>query len=113
MSTASLPSYHYEPQAAELRLLLRQRAGSGARRPDSEFIKNSKNGGVVLRLSGQDGSAALPEYGRGAIVEGTVELAKPESVQSVEVKVSRPSSRYLSKFAIGCLIRDRDAKSSH
>jgi hypothetical protein len=52
------------------------------------FVKNSRNGGVSLKLTGQDNDALLPEYGRAASVQGTVEILKGEFVQSVEVKVS-------------------------
>ena len=84
MSTASLPSYHYEPQESEQRLAQRLRA----HRPQSSFVKISRSGGLILRLSGQRDDATLPEYGRGAFVEGTVELRNVDSVQAVEVKVS-------------------------
>ena len=40
-----------------------------------------------MKLSGQDNGAVLPEYGRTAYVQGTVEILKGESIQSVEVKV--------------------------
>lgn len=83
MSTASLPSYHFEPQAAEQRLAQRLHV----RRPQGNFVKNSRTGGVVLRLENQHDDASLPEYGRGAFVEGTVELRNVEGIQSVEVKV--------------------------
>ena len=82
MSTASLPSYHhYEPHT--------NGAGVYGERPSGQFIKNSRIGGVVLRLSGQRDGAALPEYGRGSRVEGTVEIPvkSTDSVSTVEVKV--------------------------
>ena len=85
MSTASLPSYHYEPQDTEQRLAHHLHA---ARRPPGTFVKNSRNGGVSLRLIGQLDDATLPEYGRNAFVDGTVELRNTDTVQSVEVKVS-------------------------
>jgi hypothetical protein len=85
-SQTSLPSYHYEPQEAEQRLAHHLRARDG--RSSGNFVKNSRNGGVSLKLTGQDNDAVLPEYGRAASVQGTVEILKGESVQSVEVKVS-------------------------
>ncbi|KAL5487965.1 hypothetical protein ACEPAI_6073 [Sanghuangporus weigelae] len=83
MSTASLPSYHFAPRDTEHLLASRPIV----RRPQGNFVKNSRSGGVVLRLSNQQDDATLPEYGRGGILEGTVELKNPESIQSVEVKI--------------------------
>ncbi|KAI5123381.1 hypothetical protein M0805_006089 [Coniferiporia weirii] len=83
MSTASLPSYHYEPRDAEQ--LLAQRLLP--QRPQGNFVKNSRSGGVSLRLTGQHDDVDLPEYGRGGIVEGTVELKNVDSVLSVDVKI--------------------------
>ncbi|EJD01352.1 uncharacterized protein FOMMEDRAFT_169490 [Fomitiporia mediterranea MF3/22] len=82
-STASLPSYHYEPRETEHLLAQRLRV----HRPRSDFVKNSRNGGVVLRLTGQRDDATLPEYGRGALVEGIVELKNVDTVLSVDVKI--------------------------
>ncbi|GBE85295.1 hypothetical protein BKA93DRAFT_789659 [Sparassis latifolia] len=94
MSTTSLPSYipptfgrspsyTAEPQAHEQRLAL-----NGVRqRPSGDFIKYSRSGGFSLRLIEQPGGVILPVYGCGEAVEGTVELVKPESVASVEVKI--------------------------
>ncbi|KAH8118425.1 hypothetical protein DFH11DRAFT_1723335 [Phellopilus nigrolimitatus] len=83
MSTASLPSYHYELPDTEQLLAQRPRA----RRPQGNFVKNSRSGGVVLRLVGQNDDVTLPEYGRGGLVEGTVELKNVDSVLSVDVKI--------------------------
>ncbi|KAI0917450.1 hypothetical protein AcW1_007354 [Taiwanofungus camphoratus] len=94
MSTTSLPSYvpppfsrtptyTAEPQAYEQRLalnLLRQR-------PSGDFVKQSKTGGVSLRLIEQEDHVNLPVYGCGDSVEGTVDLAKPDNAASVEVKL--------------------------
>lgn len=86
LSTASLPTYHPEPNDSEQRLAHHLRAGP---RAVGSFIKSSRNGGVALRLHGQDASVSLPVYGRGASVEGTVEVngKNIDSIQSVEVKV--------------------------
>lgn len=95
MSTASLPSYvapsfdrtpsySAEPHEYEQRIALADRLRP---RPSGNFVKESKNGGVKLRLSAQEDNLALPVYGSGGRVEGTVELTKPSSVGSVEVKV--------------------------
>ncbi|KAL5527475.1 hypothetical protein ACEPAG_6266 [Sanghuangporus baumii] len=83
MSTASLPSYHLAPRDTEYLLASRPRV----QRPQGNFVKNSRSGGVVLRFSNQQDNATLPEYGRGGTLEGTVELKNPESIQSVEVKI--------------------------
>ncbi|KZT64274.1 hypothetical protein DAEQUDRAFT_43057 [Daedalea quercina L-15889] len=77
------PVYTAEPQAYEQRLALNRIR----ERPSTEFVKQSKTGGVSLRLSEQEDKATLPVYGCGDSVEGTVELAKPESASSVEVRV--------------------------
>lgn len=94
MSTTSLPSYSApllgrtptytaEPQAFEQRLALSVLQP----RPSGEFTKQSKGGGVSLRLFAQENGTALPTYGHGASVDGTIDIAKPEGVNAVEVKV--------------------------
>lgn len=88
-SQSSLPSYHYEPQESEQ--LIAQHLRARDVRSLGSFVKNSRTGGVSLRLSGQEDKVALPEYGRAAAVEGTIEISKGESIQSVEVKVRRQS----------------------
>lgn len=95
MSTASLPSYAApllertptytaEPQAFEQRLALNRLRP----RPSGEFTKQSKSGALALRLFAQENNASLPVYGAGALIDGAVEIARPEGVNSVEVKVS-------------------------
>ncbi|PPQ92855.1 hypothetical protein CVT25_004343 [Psilocybe cyanescens] len=95
MSTASLPSYiapslhntpsySAEPHQYEQRLAFADRARP---RPSGDFVKESKGGGVRLRLTAQDDNATLPIYGSSDAVEGTVELTKTEAVTSVEVKI--------------------------
>ena len=86
MSTASLPSYRAETRDTER--LLAQRLH--VRRPQSNFIKNSRSGGLALRLIAQQEDVAtdrLPEYSPGAVIEGTLNLKNADSVQSVDVKV--------------------------
>ena len=90
MSTASLPSYRYEPRDTEHLLAAHRGPYGNNGASDESFVKNSRTGGVVLRLSGQPAGATLPEYGRAGVVEGTVEL-KPELADgalNVEVKAS-------------------------
>lgn len=94
MSTASLPSYHFEPQDTEQRLAHRLHI----HRPQGNFIKNSRTGGIVLRLANQHDDASLPEYGRSASVEGNVELKNGEGIQSVEVKVCYQSNPSTAAF---------------
>ncbi|KAH9480633.1 hypothetical protein JR316_0007233 [Psilocybe cubensis] len=95
MSTVSLPSYiapsvhrapsySAEPNQYEQRLAFVDRLRA---RPSSDFVKESKGGGVRLRLSAQDDNASLPVYGLSDVVEGTVELTKTEAVTCVEVKI--------------------------
>lgn len=80
------PSYSVEPQDSERRIALadRQRA-----RPSGNFVKESKGGGVRLRLTSQEENIDLPVYGVADRVSGTVELSKTENVTCVEVKVLR------------------------
>ncbi|EPQ51092.1 hypothetical protein GLOTRDRAFT_118131 [Gloeophyllum trabeum ATCC 11539] len=103
MSTASLPSYtpvpeHLHtpvyselPQPDEYRLAVtnppRSRSHSRQRPAAGGFVKQSKIGGVSLRLAQQDGDASMPEYGCGSSVDGEVTISKTDGVQSVEVKI--------------------------
>jgi len=94
MSTASLPtysspasvsfdrapSYTTEPQFAMINVR--------SYLPSGVFLKESKGGGVILRLDYQKENVGVPVYGLGSHVEGTVELSKTDPVESVEVKVS-------------------------
>lgn len=100
MSTTSLPSYvapdltrtpsyTAEPQAYEQRLALNVLRA----RPAGEFTKHSRGGGVSLRLFDQDDNAELPVYGHAASIDGVVQIARPEGVQAVEVKVRRTWDR--------------------
>ncbi|CAA7262955.1 unnamed protein product [Cyclocybe aegerita] len=95
MSTASLPSYvapsvnripsySAEPHNHEQRIALADRLRP---RPSGTFIKESKGGGVRLRLNAQEDNAPLPIYGAGSQVEGYVDLSKLEGITSVEVKI--------------------------
>ena len=96
MSTASLPSYaapslnfvrtpvySAEPAEYEQRLAW-NRVQS---RPQGEITKQSRSGGVSLRFLNQPNNAELPVYGYGGVIEGVVEIAKPEGVHSADVKV--------------------------
>lgn len=95
MSTASLPSYaepilnrtpsySLEPHFHEQRIALVERLRP---RPSGDFIKESKGGGVRLRLTAQEDDVELPVYGATDHVAGAVEFTKPEGVTSVEVKI--------------------------
>ena len=85
MSTASLLTFGNSVNGAASTNL-----GIDGQGPMGNFVKSSRNGGVALRLSGQDDKATIPVYGRSASVEGTVDLSGKgmDSIQSVEVKVS-------------------------
>ena len=78
------PAYTAEPQPHEQRIgynrLLRAR-------PSGEFVKQSKNGVVLLRLFSQHRNTGLPIYGLAGEVEGVVVVSKPEGITSVSVKV--------------------------
>ncbi|KAF4617594.1 hypothetical protein D9613_005955 [Agrocybe pediades] len=94
MSTTSLPSYiapslttptySAEPHFLEQRLALAERI---RHRPSGDFVKESKSGGVRLRLSAQEQNATLPIYGSSDTVKGVVELSKTTGVTSVEVQI--------------------------
>ena len=110
MSTTSLPSYvapvpsyTAEPQAYEQRLALNILRA----RPSGEYTKTSKGGGISLRLYDQDERAALPTYGHGTPIEGSVEIAKPEGVHAVEVKVRFPYRESAAK-SLSCARRSRE-----
>ena len=81
-----IPSYTAEPQAYEQRLALNVLRA----RPVGEFSKQSKGGGISLRLFDQHDNAVLPVYGHATPIEGMVEIARPEGVHAVEVKVCVP-----------------------
>jgi hypothetical protein len=56
-------------------------------RQSGDFVKQSRSGGVSLRLVDQGDDTPLPVYGHGSSVEGMVNLAKPAGIARVEVKV--------------------------
>ena len=78
------PSYSAEPGLHKQRLALNARS---LPQPTGNFVKESKHGGITLRLLGQEDNVDLPVYSSGAVVEGTVELSKTDSVSSVDFKV--------------------------
>ena len=83
-SFARTPSYSSEPHEYEQRLAM---VGRIRPRPMGNVVKSSKSGDVRLTLSAQE-SDTTAVYGRQSIVEGAVELSKPENIKSVEIKVS-------------------------
>lgn len=83
------PTYTAEPHVDEARIAFGLRNRS---LPIGNFIKESKGGGVILRLNAQEDDVELPVYGLNGQVDGVVELLKIDSVESVEVKVSNPFS---------------------
>ncbi|THH20590.1 hypothetical protein EW146_g783 [Bondarzewia mesenterica] len=97
MSTASLPSYAppeftrspsytEEPQGHERRLAHATRPTYPSR-PLSDFVKQSKSGGLSLRLSEQADGVRAPVYGVRSPIEGTVELAKVDGLAYVAIKI--------------------------
>ncbi|KIM71344.1 hypothetical protein PILCRDRAFT_56189, partial [Piloderma croceum F 1598] len=100
MSFASLPSYAetpfiprmengtlaytVEPQPYEQRIA---QNGLLRTRPSGEFVKQTKNGAISLRLVSQKHNARLPTYGLAGEVEGTVIVSKPDGIKSVDVKI--------------------------
>ncbi|KAJ6496127.1 hypothetical protein C8R45DRAFT_823226 [Mycena sanguinolenta] len=78
------PSYYAEPGLHEQRLAMNARS---LPQSTGNFVKESKHGGIMLRLLGQEDNVDLPVYSSGAVVEGTVELSKTDSVSSVDFKV--------------------------
>ncbi|KAK7055814.1 hypothetical protein R3P38DRAFT_3565644 [Favolaschia claudopus] len=79
-----LPSYSAEPGYAEQRLALNP-PPTTLPSPSGTFSKSSKHDDITLHLTAQEENAEIPVYGRGANVEGTIELGKTKSVASVEV----------------------------
>ncbi|KAG1843000.1 hypothetical protein DFJ58DRAFT_805244 [Suillus subalutaceus] len=79
------PTYTAAPRAHEYRLTHNTRLNPN--RSPREFVKQSRNGGVSLRLAGQDGHLTLPVYGYGASVEGTLDVHKRDGITSVEVQI--------------------------
>lgn len=110
MSSTSLPSYVGDippysayPQPFEQRLALNQLRF----RPSGNFIKQS--GGISLRLIEQDNNVDIPVYGCGDSVEGTVNISKPESITSVEVKVRLDHSELFPLLPFSFFLRFRAA----
>ncbi|KAI0027740.1 hypothetical protein K488DRAFT_60566 [Vararia minispora EC-137] len=99
MSTASLPtytappdltrtpSYAPEPRAEERRLAHAIVYQYNGRRRSADFIKQSKTGGMSLRLSDQIEGTNIPTYGMRSPIEGSIELAKTEGLAFVAIKV--------------------------
>lgn len=92
-SQPRIPSYSAEPQAFEQRLAWSSR--NTAHRPTAEFVKQSKGGIVSLHLKDQEHNVTLPVYGCGAVISGTVDLAKTDGVTAVEIKVSPAALSYI------------------
>ncbi|KII86689.1 hypothetical protein PLICRDRAFT_114185 [Plicaturopsis crispa FD-325 SS-3] len=87
MSTASLPGYA-SSSLSRTPSYTAPHTIPGIGRPDAHFVKESKHGDVALRLAQEEDNVALPVYGSGGVVTGTVDLsAKLEGVTSVEVKI--------------------------
>jgi hypothetical protein len=78
------PSYSAQPRRYEERLAVAQRP---LPRPAGFFVKQSKYGGLSLRLAGQQDDARTPVYGCGSTVEGTVSVHKADNISAVEIKV--------------------------
>jgi len=78
------PAYTVEPQPYEQRI---GQNGLLRTRPSGEFVKQTKNGAISLRLASQEHNARLPAYGLAGEVEGTVIVSKPDGITSVDVKV--------------------------
>lgn len=89
MSTLSLPTY-FGPLPLSRAPSYIEEARNGVINdqgypPFGSFIKESRSGAVILRLSGQEDKVELPIYRNR--VEGSVELSKTDGVESVELKV--------------------------
>ncbi|OJA17766.1 hypothetical protein AZE42_04869 [Rhizopogon vesiculosus] len=96
MSTASLPgypsllsllhspTYTATPQAHEYSLAHNARLRPN--RSPGEFVKQTRNGAVILRLVGQDDHATVPVYGYSASVQGTLDINKRDDITSVEIE---------------------------
>ena len=55
-----------------------------------DFVKTSKSGAISLRLLGQDENVSQPAYWSGSVIDGVVEVAKPDGISRVEMKVIPP-----------------------
>jgi hypothetical protein len=88
--TASLPPAYQQATTTPFRDPLRAYQSLPHEPPSiprsSTFIKESKQGAVSLKLTGQRPSST-PVYGHGALIDGSVEVAKLDDIQSVELKV--------------------------
>src|SRR5712671_878432 len=88
------PSYSAQPHLHETRLAeghlpspYSVTPSMAPRRPAAEFVKDSRRGGLRLRLSGQASNVTVPVFGIREPVEGAVELLKPEGLVFVAVRV--------------------------
>ncbi|THH07966.1 hypothetical protein EW145_g3034 [Phellinidium pouzarii] len=54
-------------------------------RPQHDFVVHKS--GVTLTLKGQEENANGPSYGRGGIVEGTIDLTNPAGITKVEARI--------------------------
>lgn len=99
------PTYTAAPQAHEYRIAYNARLNPN--RSPLEFVKQAKNGGVSLRLSGQDDQVTLPVYGYGASVEGTLDVHKRDGITSVEIQVSGLLARRIGVYSDTFPLLDR------
>ncbi|KAG0703754.1 hypothetical protein DFH29DRAFT_998194 [Suillus ampliporus] len=80
------PTYTAAPQPGH-EYYLPHNARLSPNRSPREFVKQTRNGGVSLRLVDQDNQATVPVYGYGASVEGTLDIHKRDGITSVEVQI--------------------------
>ena len=76
----------------------------GYRFTQGDFVKTSKSGAISLRLLGQDENVRQPAYCSGNVIDGVVEVAKPDGISSVEMKVISPT--HVLRF-LGLIVLDR------
>ncbi|KAI0064147.1 hypothetical protein BV25DRAFT_1800998 [Artomyces pyxidatus] len=89
-----VPAYSAEPQPCERRLV-----GPARQLARADFVKQSKSGGLSLRLRGQVDGDTIPVYSSQGSIEGIVEMVKPDGLAFVAVKIE--GFLKLKEFAAG------------
>lgn len=104
MSTLSLPSctpdHNYSPTYSTESQQYERRLVPPRQRLSSKFVKQSRSGELSLRLAAQVDGVTTPMYALRELVEGTVEIAKPDGLAyvAVEVRISVARGSALTVF---------------
>lgn len=84
--TVDTPQYTSEPQPNEKRLEISRRIVQ----EEESGVYVEKNKHITIALTNQIPNCTEPTYRQRANVQGALNISKPESVVSVEVKVCEP-----------------------